>query len=130
MNMERKNPYGLGKYLTVPHVAEILQVDTGTLTRIVEQGIVMPIHDPAVETPGLWGPGDIFRAFLGLRLAREFEARYGRSFDYLKYDEVRRDLFRTIRAKGQEILKSEEWGTVVKRAANEGLFFSFEGKFR
>lgn len=121
--MERKNPYNLEKYLTISSVAEILQIGMGTLAGVVEHGIVMPLRDPAEKNANLWGPEDVFRAFMGLHLASEFEAKYGRSYDYLKYQQVKSDLFRTIRVRGREILKSEEWGVVVKRAAKQGLFF-------
>ena len=61
------------------------------------------------------------RSFFALRLIGEFRQKYGRSQMGYEADQVRSDLFRTIRVRGPEIRKSKEWRTVVKRAAEHGL---------
>lgn len=121
--MERKNPYNLEKYLTIGRVAEILQVDLNALSRIVENGVVQPFHEPGAKSPNLWGQEEVLRSFFALRLIGEYKEKYGKMHPDYEYDQVNSDLLRIIRVRGREILKSEEWGVVVKRAAKQGLFF-------
>ena len=121
--MERNNQYNLEKYLTITEAAEILQVELGTLYRIVANGIIQPLRQPAFENPSLWGSEEVMRSFFALRLIGEFRQKYGRSQMGYEADQVRSDLFRTIRVRGPEIFKSKEWKKVVKRASEHGLIF-------
>jgi len=119
--MERKNTPDEKNYLTSPVVAKILQVNNGSLVEIVRHGIVRPLREHTSNGKNLWEPEDIFRAFLVLRLVDEFRTKYkGRHGEYM-YDQVGRDILLTRRLKGREILESEEWADVTKKAAKEGL---------
>jgi hypothetical protein len=119
--MERENPCGAKDYLTTPVVAKILRVSCDVLDDIVENGVARPLREPMLNKMKLWGPEDILRAFLGLRLAKEFKIKYGNGYDEYMYSEVRRDILSAKRIRGREILNSEEWGTVVKRATKKGM---------
>ena len=106
----------------------MLQVDHKVLINLVANGVVTPVESPENKSADLWGTNDIFRAYVGMHLINEFQNKYGMDFDHikLKYEQVNSDLLRTIRSKGKEIRKSEEWKEVAKRAAEHGLFFKEE----
>jgi hypothetical protein len=102
-------------------VAKILQVSTTKISGIVEHGIVNPLYIPGRNGLNLWGPEEIFRAFLSLRLVNEFEAKYGRKHAGFKYDQVRSEMLSIRRLKSQEFLESDQWAEVTVRAAERGL---------
>jgi len=124
--MENGGAYHLEKQILASEVSEILQVEPSILTSLVNHGIVLPVNDPVGTGQFLWGAQEVFRAFVAVSMAHEFEEKYGTNFDYLKYDQINSRFLRRIRVKGKEIRKSEEWKEVAKRAAEHGLFFKEE----
>lgn len=121
--MERSQIYNLEKYLPMTAAAEILQVRYDTLFRLVANGIIQPLREHGVDSSNLWGSQEILRGFFALRLIAEFRQKYGKSQMGYEADQVKSDLFRTIRVKGSETFKSDEWQKVVKRASKRGVFF-------
>jgi hypothetical protein len=119
--MERGISFEEKSYLTASEVAKILGVSNVVLYLMVEHGIVRPPHIPRRNGKKLWGPEEIFRAFLSLRLADEFRKKYGNEYDEYLFDQVRCDILSARRVRGREILKSKEWVDVTERAANKGL---------
>ena len=119
--MERESSWDGENYLTSPVVAKILGVSNDFLSELVEHGVVRPLREPMLNGRRLWGPEQVFRAFLGLRLANEFKMKYGNGFDEYMFDQVRRDLLSTKRQKGSEILESKEWTVVARKASKVGL---------
>ncbi|MCX6704250.1 MAG: hypothetical protein NTZ07_02275 [Candidatus Woesebacteria bacterium] len=119
--MERVKAYDERSYLTCSAVAQVLQVSNQTLYEMVVNGIVKPPHIPRRNGKNLWGPEEIFRAFLCLRLTDEFRKKYGNEYDEYLFDQVRCDILSARRVRGREILKSKEWADVTERAANKGL---------
>ena len=121
--MERNQIYNLERYLTLGPVAEILGVGMPILSTIVENGVIQPVRGASSKSPNLWGPEEVRRGFIALRLIHEFREKYGKNSPEYEYGQVKRDLFSTMRVRGPEIFKSEEWKKVVKRASEHGMVF-------
>ena len=119
--MEREISFEEKSYLTASEVAKILGVSNVVLYLMVEHGIVRPPHIPRRNGRKLWGPEEIFRAFLSLRLADEFKTKYGNRHDEYKYDQIRSDILSVERVRGREFLESNQWTDVTIRAAKRGL---------
>ena len=122
--MEQENPCKVKEFLTSPAVAKILKVSGDTLDAIVGSGVVRPLREPMLNGMKLWGPGDIFRAYLTLLLKNEFKQKYGSEYDELMFDEIKRDILSVKRIRGREIIESDRWAVVVKKAAKKGMDLS------
>jgi len=126
--MERSQIYNLERYVPMTAAAEILQVNFSALSRMVTNGIIQPLRQQDIDYSNLWGSREILRGFFALRLIAEFRRKYGKSQMGYEADQIKSDLFRTIRTQGPEVFKSEEWQAVIKRASKHGVFFK-EGFF-
>jgi hypothetical protein len=119
--MEREASCGDETYLTSPVVAEILGVSKDFLTEIIEHKLVIPFRVPVRSNLVIWGPEDIFRAYLSTLLVGEFEKKYGGNHTDYKYEQIRRDLLSVKRLRGNEILESGEWAVIAGKALKKGL---------
>jgi hypothetical protein len=119
--MERGESCARLDYLTSKDVTEVLQVGNQFLQDILRNGLVKPPHVPRQNGKYLWGPQEIFRAFLSLRLTEEYKMKYGDRNVRSRYEQVRRDLLSAERVRGRELLESEEWKEVAIRAEERGL---------
>ena len=121
--MERNRLDADMNYLTSSDLTEVLQVNTQFLHEVVDKGLVRPSHLSRQNGKNLWGPKDIFRAFLSFRLAEEYKLKYGNKNCKYKYEQIRRDLLSAERARRQEFIESAEWKAVVIRGNERGLNF-------
>jgi len=119
--VERETSCAAKEYLTSPAVAKILKVSGDTLDTIVESGVIRPLREPMLNGMKLWRPDDIFRAYLTICLKKEFVKKYGREYNELMLDEIKRDILSVKRIRGKEIRQSRAWADVVERAAEKGL---------
>ena len=119
--MERNETYTGPGFVTSSDAMIILGVGNAALAELVRQGIVRPPRIPRASGKNLWGPREIFRAFMSLRLAEEYKTKYGNRNSKYLYDQVRRDLFSAERTRGREFLESDQWSEVATRAMERGL---------
>ena len=119
--MEREKSTISQNYLTNFCVTEVLQVENHFLQEIIKRGLVRPPHVPRQNGKNLWGPKEIFRAFLCMRLSEEYETKYGDKHDRYKYHQIRSEIISAGRSRRQEFLESDQWAEVTVRAAERGL---------
>lgn len=106
--------------LSTKEVMGVLDTAESNIVLLVKNRLVSPLRNPRNDS-FLWGESDIYRAYVALVLLEEYKEKYnGR----IKCGDIISEVPRQMRLRKGQILESERWKEVSRRAEKYLLSFS------